>query len=352
MHSSRLLSPCRLALVATLTLSLAGLTFLPSPRAVRSADQAAPTKLELRRGDHICIIGNTLADRMQHDGWLETYFHSRFPKHNLVFRNLGFSGDELTLRLRSQSFGTPDQWLAGSAPVPEPNRLTTRKGVRDNRFETTNTRADVVLAFFGYNESFAGKAGLPQFKKDLDAFVKHTLAQKYNGKNAPRLVLFSPIFHERLPDRNLPDPAENNKRLALYTRAMAEVAKANAVPFVDLFTATGQLERGQPLTINGIHLNEHGNMLVASLIDRALFGEREKPVDSKAMEKIRQAVLDKNFYWFHRYRVVDGYNVYGGRAFERYQTSASGPSPAPLWQGLQTLPQQRSTIATRRRSSR
>src|SRR5262249_58444142 len=74
---------------------------------------------------------------------------------------------------------------------------------------------------------------------------------------------------------------------------------------------------------NGVHLNEHGNMLVASLIDRALFGEREKPIDAKAIEKIRQAVLDKNFYWFHRYRVVDGYNVYGGRAFERYQEQQS-----------------------------
>src|SRR5262249_5306596 len=158
---------CRLALLATLTLSLAGLTFLPKPRAVHSADQAAPAKLELRRGDHICIIGNTLADRMQHDGWLETYFHSRFPKHHLVFRNLGFSAAALPLRRRAQSFGSPARSPAGPAPAPEPNRLTTRKGVRDNRFETTNTRADVIFAFIGYNESFAGKAGLPQFKKDL-----------------------------------------------------------------------------------------------------------------------------------------------------------------------------------------
>src|SRR5215468_10918506 len=106
-----------------------------------SADDPKPAaKLEIRQGDHICIVGNTLAERMQHDGWLETYFHSRFPKHDLVFRNLGFSGDELTQRLRSQSFGTPDQWLAGSAPVPEPGRLVTRVGVRENRFETTNTR--------------------------------------------------------------------------------------------------------------------------------------------------------------------------------------------------------------------
>ncbi|HKB38656.1 MAG TPA: PVC-type heme-binding CxxCH protein, partial [Gemmataceae bacterium] len=44
---------------------------------------------------------------------------------------------------------------------------------------------------------------------------------------------------------------------------------------------------------------------------------------AKALEKIHEAVLDKNFYWFNRYRVLDGYNVYGGRAFERYQEQQS-----------------------------
>src|SRR5437870_8968271 len=124
-----------LALVVAVTLII----FWPAAVAVQSADESRPSvRLMLRPGDHISIIGNTLAERMQHDGWLETYLHSRFPKHDLVIRNLGFSGDELTLRLRSQSFGTPDQWLAGSAPVPEPNRLFSRIGVRDNRFELTN----------------------------------------------------------------------------------------------------------------------------------------------------------------------------------------------------------------------
>src|SRR5438105_15778419 len=71
----------------------------------------AAEPFDLKQGDHIGIIGNTLADRMQHDGWLESYLQTRFPKHNLVVRNLGFSGDELTLRLRSANFGTPDEWL-------------------------------------------------------------------------------------------------------------------------------------------------------------------------------------------------------------------------------------------------
>src|SRR5207248_11798937 len=103
------------------TFALAAVPFLVLGTAPHVAAQDA--KLALRPGDHICIIGNTLADRMQHDGWLETFLHTRFPQHDLVVRNLGFSADQLTLRLRSMDFGTPDQWLSGSASVPQPKKL-------------------------------------------------------------------------------------------------------------------------------------------------------------------------------------------------------------------------------------
>jgi putative heme-binding domain-containing protein len=265
---------------------------------VRAGEPASGQVLKVRSGDHISIIGNTLADRMQHDGWLEAYFQSRFPKHQLVFRNLGFSGDELTLRLRSANFGSPDEWL-------------------------TRTRTDMVFAFFGYNESFAGDAGMPKFKQDLDAFVKQTLARKYNGKGVPRLVLFSPIAHEDLHNPNLPDGKANNRRLEKYTAAMAEVARANQVAFVDLFHPSKALYEKAvgPLTINGVHLNEHGNEEIAKVIDRALFPNGPEPKrTTEHLDRIRQAVLDKNFYWFNRYRTVDGFNVYGGRADLSYNS--------------------------------
>jgi putative heme-binding domain-containing protein len=301
------------------------LALLPIDAPVQSAgDEKPAVKLQIKPGDHICIIGNTLADRMQHDGWLETMLQSRFPKLELVIRNLGFSADELTVRLRSANFGSQDQWLAGKQPIPDPNRLTTRKGLTDNRLERTNTKADVVFAFFGYNESFAGAEGLDKFKKDLEAFIKHTLAQKYNGKSAPRLVLFSPIAHEDHKSRNLPDGSANNTRLEMYTKAMLEVAKKNGVVCVDLFHPTREqyAKSDKPLTINGIHLNSAGNEAVARIIDAALFPKEVKR-DTEQLEKLHQAVLDKNFYWFHRYRVLDGYNVYGGRAFEKYAEKQS-----------------------------
>ena len=87
----RLLPNCSCLALLALAAIRPGLHPLPA------AAVALDEKLEIGHGDHISIIGNTLADRMQHDGWLETYLHSRFPKHDLVFRNLGFSGDELTI---------------------------------------------------------------------------------------------------------------------------------------------------------------------------------------------------------------------------------------------------------------
>src|SRR5579862_2184123 len=229
----KLLRPLAIALGALWLSTMAG---------AAPAQEAPPLKLE--KGDHISIIGNTLADRMQHVGWLETLLQSRFPRHELVIRNLGFSADEISMRLRSANFGSPEQWL-------------------------TFTRTDVVFAFFGYNESFGGEAGLPKFKDDLGKFVRSTLSATYNGKSAPRLVLFSPIAHENLKNPHLPDGVENNQRLELYTRAMGEVAKASGVPFVDLFHATEKLYAAgpKPLTINGIHLNEEGDKQIAFAID-------------------------------------------------------------------------------------
>ena len=281
---------CMVLLAPLLALS----SLVESPQT--AARSESEVKLELQPGDHIAIVGNTLGERMQHDGWLETYLHSRFPQHNLVFRNLAFSADELTLRLRSKNFGTPDSWL-------------------------TAVKADVIFAFFGYNESFGDQAGLSKFKTDLDVYLKHLLASRFNGKSAPRIVLFSPIAHENLKDLNLPDGAANNLRIKLYTTTMAEVAKANKVVFVNLFEPTQRLyaTTDRPLTINGVHANEYGDRMLAKVIDHALFPDQPEPKrDAAALDKLRQAVRDRAFYWYNRYRTVDGYSVFGERAYLKF----------------------------------
>src|SRR5262249_49492717 len=90
-------------------LPLLALLLRATPSRLPAGEARPAASLDLRRGDRISIIGNPLADRLQHDGWLETYFYSRFPNLDLVFRNLGFSADELTVRLRSAKFGSQDE---------------------------------------------------------------------------------------------------------------------------------------------------------------------------------------------------------------------------------------------------
>jgi glucose/arabinose dehydrogenase/lysophospholipase L1-like esterase len=264
-------------------------------------NRAAGAALELKQGDHVAIVGHALADRMQHHAWLETLIYAKFPQQDLAFRNLAVAGDEVATWHRSENFGSRDQWLA-------------------------KTKADVIFAFYGFNESFGGDAGLEKFKKDLDKFLKDTKSQNYSGKGAPRIVLFSPIANERLKDPNQPDPAMNNANLKKYTAAMADVAKANGVPFVDLFNLSQRLysqaaRQGSPLTFNTFLLTEAGDKALAPEIFQALFGEKAPAGD---FEKLRAAVLDKNAEWHARYRTVDGYNVYGGRS--KLEFPKAGPA--------------------------
>ena len=312
-----------------------------------TAVQAEEAPLVLNKGDHICIIGNTLAERMQHYGWLETLIYARFPEHELVFRNLGYSGDEIdgyknpNHRMRSMSFGSHDEWLSGVAPCPQPAKLSPRDKdkVRENRFELTNTKADVIFAFYGYNEAFAGEAGLDTFKQNVAAFIKHTLEQKYNGKSAPRLVLFSPIAHEFIDSPNLPSKEvvdADNARLKMYSKAMGEVAKANEVTFVDLFGLSSTIfthpQRPQ-LTINGVHINREGEQLLGNAACIPLFGppnfgnlkdEAEQKSRLNRLQQLNAAINDKNFYWYNRYRVTDGYSTYGDRAFLKFSEGPGG----------------------------
>ncbi len=258
--------------------------------------QERSAALQLNVGDHIALIGGALADRMQHDGHFETLVTAQFPQHKLVFRNLAVSGDEVVTRHRSENFGTPQQWL-------------------------TRVQADCVLAFFGFNESYRGPSGLPDFKANLAKFITDTRAKNYSGRGAPRIVLISPVAAERHLDPNLPDPAAVNDNLRSYTSAMAEVARDQGVLFVDLFQPSLELyadaaRAGRSFTINGHLLSEEGSRRIAPILFHGVLGMNAPQGDH---EKLRAAINEKNLQWHRRYRTMDGYNVYGGRSALAYQ---------------------------------
>ncbi|MCH2149855.1 MAG: hypothetical protein MK095_10530, partial [Phycisphaerales bacterium] len=121
-------------------------------------------------GDCIAIVGNTFAERMAQFGHFETLLHDAYPEHELIVRNLGWSGDTPSLQPRPLDFGTMEEHLA-------------------------RVQADVIIACFGMNESFDGEAGRPAFEESLREFIASMRDLKPSG-DLPDILLVSPIAHE------------------------------------------------------------------------------------------------------------------------------------------------------------
>ena len=157
--------------------------------------------------------------------------------HDLTIRNLGFSGDEINLRLRSQDFGTPDQWLAGDAPIPQARtRSPTRAWCNPNRFEKAEHegRRDLRLLRLQRVVRRRGRPaevqGRPRPRSSSTRWRRSTTASPRRGSCCSRRSRSRTTSR-----RTCPTVEEINKNLELYTNAMGEVAKANGVHFVDLY---------------------------------------------------------------------------------------------------------------------
>ena len=176
---------------------------------------------------------------------LETELHLRYPAQELVVKNMGRSGDTPGFRPHP---ARKSQWAFPGAEKFRPEFAQHNgKGFFPTPDQWLNyLKADTIVAFFGYNESFDGPSRVADYEGELDAFVRHTLSKAYNGAAAPRLVLVSPIAFENLSaKRDLPDGKKENANLELYTAAMERVARKHGVTFVDLFHRRSRGNRGR-----------------------------------------------------------------------------------------------------------
>jgi hypothetical protein len=194
---------------------------------------------ELPDGARVLFVGNTYFERDLRHNQLETDLVARWPERNLVFRNLGWDGDTVDCRSRGQ-FGSPQD------------------GFRNLEKLVADFKPTHVFVAYGMVESFDGPGQLPAFTQGLERMLDML------QRSQARFVLLSPIRHEAL-GAPYPDPAEHNRSLEAYAKAIESVAKARGHGHVDLL----RLE-GAPLTDNGIHLNERGYRAAAREIQAAL----------------------------------------------------------------------------------
>ncbi|HCN82078.1 MAG TPA: dehydrogenase, partial [Sphingobacteriaceae bacterium] len=155
--------------------------------------QSGSTALKIKKGSHIILIGNNLGSRMMNYAYFETELYLRYPDSMLYIRNMCDGGNTPGFRAHS---ARPTPWAFPGAEKFQTELAKSPDSEGFNEYPDqwiTRHKADIIIALFGYNESFEGPKGLENYKAELDAFIKHTLSQKYNGKSAPQLALVSPI---------------------------------------------------------------------------------------------------------------------------------------------------------------
>ncbi len=254
-----------------------------APRPPETEPRPTSLPLPLHAGDRIAFIGNTLFERAQDFGFFEGMVQQANVDRQLVFRHLAWSADEVGLQPRPDNFADTEQHLA-------------------------HEKADVIFAAFGFNESFAGEAGLAKFRASLSQYLTALQSKAFNGKASPRIVLVSPIANENV--QGVPAADLNNARIRQYVDVMQEVARERQVGFVNAFEPMlAAMNEPGDLTINGIHLNEDGERRFSEILFESTFGNPPPQVSGS----LREAIVDKNRQFFRRFRPVNTFYYTGGR---------------------------------------
>ncbi|MEI6712585.1 MAG: GDSL-type esterase/lipase family protein [Verrucomicrobiota bacterium] len=193
--------------------------------------------------ESILFYGNSLVERLLEGGELEAYLQLAKPTANLQVRSLAWTGDEVGYRLRPEGYAEHMKSLLEHWP------------------------AKTVVVGFGNNESFGGEAGLGQFRKDWETFLKEIRRLHPDAT----LVLLSPIA---VQGGGAMDVRARNKEIQAYSSVIEEIARAHGARFVDLFSASQDTygRHAEALTTWGIHLNQSGVREMAKVVARGMAG--------------------------------------------------------------------------------
>ncbi|CAN5407305.1 hypothetical protein BH23VER1_BH23VER1_21820 [soil metagenome] len=273
---------------------------------VPSASPAKPlADFAFQNGDRVVLLGNTLVERAQRYGYLETALLAGSGAADLTFRNLGWSGDDVLGSSRGRFGFQPEGF----------------KHLRDHVLDLEPT---VLIVSYGGNEAFAGEAGLADFEKDLGALLDVL------EETGARILFLGPPRQEALGGA-LPDPAAHNADLALYAAAIGAIAEERGHYFLDL----GQVlpvkdapdSPNPALTYNSIHLTPEGYAKAAEVLCEQL---RLAAPDWPALEEVRERVIAKNELYFHRWRPQNETYLTLFRKHEQGNNAAEIPQFDPL----------------------
>ena len=140
-----------------LTATLFYVAFAPDRAAAQNTNA-----FELRDGDRVVLVGDTLIEREQTYGHIEYLLTTQFPDRNITVRNLGWSADTPLgqSRVGFDHSKPPDFWFS---------QLTN---------SIAQLKPTVVFLGYGMVNSFAGETELPRFIADLGKLMDALMIKK------------------------------------------------------------------------------------------------------------------------------------------------------------------------------
>ena len=281
--------------------------------ALLAAPAEAPPKnpFVFENGDRVVFLGGTLIEREQKYGYWELALTLLNRDKNVIFRNMGWSGDTVYCESRG-SFDGP------------------KKGYENTMALLKELKPTVVVICYGHVESFDGEAGVKKFTEGLEKLIDGVNATK------ARVVLMTPTPFENI--KPLKEVDKKNLNLKLYCDAMKDVATKRKLDFVDVFDRLDKsgfsnnhernklLPGAEPHTENGVHLHnvgylDTGDALLADTAAKERWLERfSQPTGSTLeAEKLRCKIVAKNELFFHRWRPQNHTYLFGFRKHEQGQ---------------------------------
>jgi hypothetical protein len=273
-------------IVLALTATIAGAAEPPKSGAPKSE----LPKFELRDGDRVVFLGNTLIEREQKYGYWELMLTMAWPERNVTFRNLGWSGDTVWGESRA-GFGTQADGF--KALVNQVNA------------------AKPTLIFVGYGnvEAFDGEAGLPKF---IDGYNK--LLDELE-KTKARIVALEPV---KLGDTSHTDTIYQpyNRVLARYADAINHAVSARNGNYIKSGERSGP--KSTIYSTNGMDRDESGYEWLAQLWAEDIGLPSRNLLDRHVPHSLlRQAIIKKNELFFHRWRPQNETYLFGFRKHEQ-----------------------------------
>ena len=252
--------------------------------------------LSFKQNEKVVFLGNAFFENAIDNGEIETALSIRFPKKNITFRNIGWSGDNVYAHARTRARG------GGRFGNPE-------KGFEILTKQISDLKPDKIFIAYGFNESFDNEAGVDAYRKGLNRLLEML------GQHCPELILISALPMEK----GFGIPAEHiearNRELKKYAETTEEVGIKGNYNFIDLFTP---FSKETKYTTNGIHLSVNGYRKAGEMIAQALkLPAPALKIDSEKADQIRNTIIKKNTLFFHRWRPRNDAFVYGERKDEQ-----------------------------------